>query len=427
MDAHDDLIEWAEQEFGHAELGDRRRSTRLVEMAARVAARPQGTVTAVFDSDGERQGAYGLLENPVVTAEAVAKASYLATLGRCQGQSFVFVPVDGTSLNLTDSYGAKGFGSIGSRRVGARGLKVLNAMVVAADGVPQGLCGQRHWARPLEPAEKPHWARRLEDKETHYWIEVLQQVRALFQVATPTVQPWFQLDREGDAWPIWLDLLSPGQWATIRSARDRRLQPRPGETSPRYLWATVESQPVLGTYELDVPARGNQPARVATMALYTCPVALEFHDKWTHRRYRPPTLDAVFALEISPGIPPEGLLEWRLLTTFPVKDFADAQLVVQGYAQRWRVEQFHRLWKSGQCDVEKTQLHSIMAVMKWAAIHAAVAMRALRLTYLARHSPELPAPAALSRVEIAAIQHLHGEGKKNPTRALAGRGNALAC
>jgi hypothetical protein len=61
---------------------------------------------------------------------------------------------------------------------------------------------------------------------------------------------------------------------------------------------------------------------------------------------------------------PEDALEWRMLTMFPVQDFADARLVVMGYTQRWRVEQFPRAWKSGQCGVEKTQLCSKEAVMK---------------------------------------------------------------
>ncbi|MBC7897696.1 MAG: hypothetical protein H7066_19920 [Cytophagaceae bacterium] len=39
---------WAREEYGHAELGDRRLTTRLVEMTAQVMERPAGTVSGVF-------------------------------------------------------------------------------------------------------------------------------------------------------------------------------------------------------------------------------------------------------------------------------------------------------------------------------------------------------------------------------------------
>ena len=91
-----------------------------------------------------------------------------------------------------------------------------------------------------------------------------------------------------------------------------------------------------------------------------------------------------------------------LLTTVPVGSLADARAVVDGYAARWRIEEFHRAWKSGVCNVEDTQLRSREAILKWATILSAVAARATRLTYLARERPTTPAIEELSREEIDA-------------------------
>ena len=46
-------------------------------------------------------------------------------------------------------------------------------------------------------------------------------------------------------------------------------------------------------------------------------------------------------------------------------------------------------------------------IERWVVLHTSVAMRLLRLTYLARHAPELPATAELSRAEIRATIALH--------------------
>ena len=38
---------------------------------------------------------------------------------------------------------------------------------------------------------------------------------------------------------------------------------------------------------------------------------------------------------------------WRLLTSEPVESFEDAMRVVRIYSARWRVEDFHKAWKTG--------------------------------------------------------------------------------
>ena len=50
------------------------------------------------------------------------------------------------------------------------------------------------------------------------------------------------------------------------------------------------------------------------------------------------------AIHVREKRPPQGVerIEWLLLTTAPVESFEQALIVVNGYTQRWRVEDFHR-------------------------------------------------------------------------------------
>jgi hypothetical protein len=82
---------WAREEYGHAELGDPRRTNRLVRMAASLAERPGGKILDVFRSNAEQQGAYDLLSNVRVTREAMLAAAETATLRRCAGEPWVHV------------------------------------------------------------------------------------------------------------------------------------------------------------------------------------------------------------------------------------------------------------------------------------------------------------------------------------------------
>ncbi len=70
-------------------------------MAASAAGRPAGRVTEVFADAAARQGAYDFLESPD-GAEPIGQAAAEATLRRAREFEHIVVPLDGTSLNLTD-------------------------------------------------------------------------------------------------------------------------------------------------------------------------------------------------------------------------------------------------------------------------------------------------------------------------------------
>lgn len=399
----ENLRMWAEEEFAHAQLGDARRVKRLVQVATSAAGQPAGQITEVFTTSAEREGAFRLIENDEVKPSAIADASYAACARRCAEHEYVYVAVDGSSLNITDSQRSKGTGVVGSRRVGARGFQVMTALAVAPNGVPMGLCGQTWWSR-MEPSTRRKIdgrdKRPVAAKETRHWLTVMKQVREVFPGEAGPI-PWFQLDRGGDAWPVILDGLEPGQKFTVRATYDRRLRV-PGGSDRQYLRPTVAAQPLLGTYKLEVAAGVKRTARVAEMQLRACRVTLDF--LVGSKRRVPGTLWVVWACESAVTTPVgEKPIEWLLLTTHAVESEADARLVVYGYAQRWRIEEFHRLWKTGACCVEDTQLRAADHIERWATILAAVAVRLLRLTYLARVHPERPASIELTAAEIKAV------------------------
>jgi hypothetical protein len=95
-------------------------------------------------------------------------------------------------------------------------------------------------------------------------------------------------------------------------------------------------------------------------------------------------------------------VEWWLLTTAPVTTLEEALNVARNYTTRWRVEEFHRAWKSGVCNVERSQLRSANAFMRWATIGAAVAARAERLKTTSRTTPHVSALTELTQYEIDA-------------------------
>jgi hypothetical protein len=92
-----------------------------------------------------------------------------------------------------------------------------------------------------------------------------------------------------------------------------------------------------------------------------------------------------------------------LLTNGPVATREEALAIVRSYQARWRIEEFHKTWKSSHCNVEATQLHTMHAATIFATMHASVAARAERLRHLARTAPDEPASVELTRSEREAI------------------------
>jgi len=146
---------WAVEEFRGARFKDPRWRSRLVSVGAQAARRPAGRVTETFVSSADRQGAYGLLESDAVGSEEIGRAIFEACARRCAGEPYVLCPIDGTSLTLTDDDKSKGFGPIGSRAEGGRGLKVMNAMVLSADGVAIGISSLRYTSEAKSRSASP--------------------------------------------------------------------------------------------------------------------------------------------------------------------------------------------------------------------------------------------------------------------------------
>jgi hypothetical protein len=331
-------------------------------------------------------------------------AMFEACARRSAREAFVFCAVDGTSLSLTDYDRSKGFGPVGSRAEGGRGLKVMNAMVLSAEGVPLGVSSQRYWTRADRRRGSHRDKLRPSEKETQHWLDAMRQTREIMSEHAPSTRCWFQLDREGDAWPMLKEAGLGEHWFTIRACRKRRaLLPDGGKA---YLWPLLAQQPVKTTYALEVRAAGRRRARRANMIVRACKVTLDIRDKRTRRRS---TLDVNVVQAIERGTTPvgEAPIQWTLLTNRPIEIIKDITDVIAGYSMRWRIEELHRTWKSGACSVEDNQLRSVSAAIKWATILMGVAARIERIKQLSREQPDLPATDEFSPAEIKAAALLY--------------------
>ena len=88
----------------------------------------------------------------------------------------------------------------------------------------------------------------------------------------------------------------------------------------------------------------------------------------------------------------------------------EAERVVERYRLRWRIEDWHRILKSG-CKVEFLKHQSGDRIERAVTINAVIAWRLAAMTLLGRETPELPMEVMFTDVEIGVLQDFAKDNK----------------
>lgn len=403
---------WAREEFGDAKLNDERRTARVVRIAAGALKRPGSTVARTFGRTAAAEAAFRFVENDAVPVDELASAAHRATARRCAQWSTVIVPIDGTSLRVQDPRDLRGLGPLSSLTDKARGIQALHAIAVAPTGATLGVLGREFWlrSRTATTASGFKSSRPRTQRESYRWVTMLQSVTEQMKTHAPDCTPWFQLDRGGDCWMVIEHAVQHGLMLTVRANQNRAL-----EHAGTYLFPTIRSSAPIGTLHVDVPQGHGRSARRACLILRSLRVQLPIPVTRNKRVNR--EIGIVQAVEKDPPADGSEPIEWLLLTTREVRTVGDAVEVVLAYARRWRIEEFHRTWKSGACGIESTRLRAYDHIQRWAVIMASVAARIEHIKLVSRSSPELPATECFSQDEIDAVILLRSKDRRVPYRA----------
>jgi len=254
----------------------------------------------------------------------------------------------------------EGYGPLGK---GGNGLILHSALAIdPQQGQPLGLLWLHLWNRepkskppadetPVQKKQRQALARKaagkraFEQKESDRWVEALQTVDKQVGASTRVIHLF---DREGDITEVFEQVRQLQQTGVVvRAAHDRSLD----QNSER-LWAKLEAQPIQFYQGIEVAKTDTQAARTAKVAVRFCQVSLRTPYRFEHRD--PLQVYAVYACEVDC---PDGAtpLAWMLLTTEVVTTVEMASTILRWYSYRWRVEEYHKILKSGT-QVERYRL-----------------------------------------------------------------------
>jgi Transposase DNA-binding/Transposase Tn5 dimerisation domain len=386
---------WAVTEFSEAELGDIRRTTRLVELAHVLAQHPTATLPEACGDDAMLKAAYRFFANDAIEPQAVLLSHIEATYGRLATVPVVLAVQDTTEVDWTAHPATKGLGPLG--HPACQGLLVHSTLAFTPERVPLGLVAQQVWAR--DPDDVGKRARRkqlpISQKESQKWLTSLEAVVSAHAECPQTCFVSMG-DREADVYDLLAAPRPAGVELLIRASWDRCVS-----APQRYVWATVEAQPIVAQLRLQVPRRGAQPSREATLSVRFCPLTLSPPRHRQAEGLPEVVLWAVQVREVEP--PAEGQpIEWLLLTTVAVDSVEDARERVQWYACRWGIEVWHRILKSG-CHIEARQLATDERLERCLTLYSVIAWRVFYAIMLARAVPEISCDVLLAIEEWQAL------------------------
>jgi hypothetical protein len=427
---------WAEREFGGAPLGDIRLSKRLVKVAAAKAEEPGRAFSGVAKGDWASVKAYyRLIDQPEESAINISNILLPhrgRTIRRMQGQKTVLCIQDGSDLNYTNLAQCKGLGVLGKNQTGAksRGLHLHTTLAVAPNGLPLGVL-RIQCPAPGEKSlqeDRPVTAIPIEEKKTFCWIEHHRDLVEL-SVNTPHTRLIDICDREADIFELFdeqrqnsrVDLL-------IRARYNRNITEEPFK-----LFTAVGQEPVQSRVRINIPRQSTRPKQSKQKSRPKRPGRIvNLQVRYKHLQIRPARyhgdkapidICVIHALEENPS-PSTRTVEWYLLTTIKITSPADAEQCLRWYCLRWRIEDWHRVLKSG-CRIEDIAHKTSERLRRAIAINCVIAWRIMLMTLLGRETPELPAETMFSDIELRTLRAY--AKKKFEAPLTSGRSSHTCC
>lgn len=365
-----DTADWAAFTFGQCNLGDKRRTMRLIKMSEQIASSIGQSIVKSCANTSEVEGAYRLIRNENVHPEAIAEGAFNATAQLAKQCKLLLALEDTTNVTFTHEVAQQLGYTSSSPQSRKGGFQVHSILMMDADSQKTiGLIEQNRWVRELEGfgKRKDKQKRGYKTKESFKWEQASKRLsERLGESINQTISV---CDRESDIIEYLHYKSTHSQRFLVRTRANRPL------ANGSRLHDYLEQLKPAGSYTLEIPQRGGRKARKTTIEVAFAPVEVLAPER---KQKQIPAIKSYAIICKEKGGRKDGLV-WHLLTSEPVDSLEQAKTIVGYYEARWKIEEYHKAWKSGGTQVEKLRMQSAGNIERMAVILAFVAVRLLQL------------------------------------------------
>ena len=409
-----DSDSWAHYEFSQAPVGNSSTTKRLIHVATTQSHNPSESYGNAVNGDwAQTKAYYRMIDKPDDSSfnmENILAPHKSRTIDRIKSQDIVLCLQDDCEINYTNLNECEGLGFLKANQTGAKtmGIVLSSTFCVTTNGLPLGILkAECHMPKEktIKDIRKPHKIP-IQEKKTFSWID---HHRNLVKTSkqTPKTQLVHVCDREADFYELFEEQQKdPCVDLLIRARHNRNIAQEPSK-----LFDYIGESQVMGYTTIAIPAKSSRPkrskqkssqyrpARNAKLAIRSKTMQIPPPSYYPNKK--PITITIIYALEENPPKHAKPIA-WYLLTTMGVENTNDAITYLDWYSKRWRIEDFHRVLKSG-CKIHKLKLKSAIRISRVIAINMVIGWRIMLMTLLGREMPNLPANILFTDFELLTI------------------------
>ena len=403
------MSQWSDNEAEHCQFKDKRIGDRFRQILGAVSSLPGESIPQICQNWAETKAAYRFLSNERVEAQEILGGHFHETSKRVSASKGpVLVLHDTTEF----SFKRKDPKPIGSTRKipsneriqGAFGVSrtacgcLLHAsLAITPEGLPLGLTATHHWSRQefknttamkreVNPTRVP-----IAEKESRRWLDNISQTHEKMACAP---QKLIHIgDREADIYELFSLCSQINTYFLIRVCVNRL-----AEESTLCEELAMSKRRFSKRIEFD-DATGN---RISTRLSVKVKKMLLHPPIGKSSEYDDLEVTVVSAVEDKM---PTGRdrIRWTLITNLPVSKKADALNILDWYKQRWKIEVYFKVIKSGM-GLESSKLRERKRLERWIALCCLVGWRIHWLTMLARQAEDFTETSVFAASECLILK-----------------------
>jgi transposase-like protein/DDE family transposase len=385
--------EWIRKTWADANLGDRRRNQRAIQLATDLLSAPESSLPKVTMSWGDLKGAYRLLNEKDVSHKVLQQNHWTHVFNSAnEHPGIVLFIQDGSILDYSSREATMGLGPIGDHE--GKGINLHSCLAVGlGKNTPSifGLAYQAAWIRSeiVKCSTETKSQRRKRSTEADVWSSWIPKIDR-----GQRNSPWvFVGDRGNDIFKF-IDICQQRGWDCVYRACQNRVIIAQGKT--HYLMPWARSLNFKTTKQLILRSRNGVPARI-----------VELKVSWETIEIQPPQLEKKDRKPISAWCVrcwnDEEKLEWILISTIPVLNNSSAIEKADWYAHRWIIEEYHKCLKTG-CSIEKRRLRTAEGLIALLGILGIIATKLLELRSISRETEQIPAEKVIPEIFLRIVR-----------------------
>lgn len=372
--------------YKEIKVGSRRLGERLKKTLETLHKKPGVSIARACGDAHQAKAVYRILGNEKLSLKPILDINKEETEENIliSGKKVILMPQDTTEVDYTNLKATEGLGVHGTKTKN-KGIIVHTSMAVSEEGEIYGMLSQKIWVRAEEEHGKSEERknRDIEDKESNKWLETMESSSKSIPEGVLGVNI---CDREGDIYEFFNKAENEGSSYLVRIVQNRTIESEENEKLIEH-GKKLKSSGIL-TVQVPRDTRNGNKAREAKLEIKFSKVEIKAPRNVAGENIRKKvTAWIVVAEEIDAPVGITPIL-WYLLTNIEVNTFEEATKKVSWYVQRWKIERFHYVLKSG-CKVEDLQERSAEKLKILILLYSIISMKILHLTYLARICPDL--------------------------------------